>query len=89
MEVLEEKSDKFEMIVRCNNCGKPTPYGKTRMIHGFVGCDNEINVDGKTVSCFFGDLLTRVEKYKSSDDKVEYMKYHTGKVYRWRDGATE
>lgn len=81
LEVLEENDDEMEMIVRCNNCGQPTKYGSTRMISGFVGCDNKIKVDGKEVECYFGDLQPRVLHYKENDREI----YTSGKVYRWRD----
>ena len=81
LEVLEENDDELEMVVRCNNCGQPTKYGKTRMISGFVGCDNKIKIDGKEVECYFGDLQPRVLHYKENDREI----YTSGKVYRWRD----
>lgn len=81
LEVLEENDDEMEVIVRCNNCGQPTKYGLTRMISGFVGCDNKIKVDGKEVECYFGDLQPRVLHYKENDREI----YTSGKVYRWRD----
>lgn len=81
LEVLEENEDEMEMVVRCNNCGQPTKYGLTRMISGFVGCDNKIKVDGKEVECYFGDLQPRVMHYKENDREI----YTSGKVYRWRD----
>ena len=81
MEILEDNEDMMKVIVRCNNCGKPTEYGKTRMISGFVGCDNIINVNGKEVECYFGDLQPRVIDYKEN----HYELYMSGKVYRWRD----
>jgi len=83
MEVLDFSDDEMEMVVRCNNCGKPTKYGMTRMISGFVGCDNKIIVDGKEVECYFGDLMPRVIDWKEN----HYDLYKVGKVYRWRDGA--
>lgn len=83
MEILEDNVDEMEMIVRCNNCGKPTKYGKTRMISGFVGCDNKIIVNGKEVECYFGDLQPRV--IYAHDNQTE--EYRTGKIYRWRDNA--
>ena len=85
MEVLEEHEDEMEVIVRCNNCGKPTKYGLTRMCSGFVGCDNKIIVDGKEVECYFDDLMPRIMEYKEN----QYDKYREGKVYRYRDGNTE
>lgn len=90
MEILEENEDKLEMIVRCNNCGKPTKYGLTRMCSGFVGCDNKIEINGKEVECYFGDLMPRVMEYHDSyDDPRKYHLYKTGKLYRWRDGIVE
>lgn len=83
MEILEYNDDEMEMIVRCNNCGKPTKYGETRMISGFVGCDNKIKVHGKEVECYFGDLQPRVIKAHDNQTK----EYKTGKIYRWRDGV--
>lgn len=85
MELLEDNIDPLERIVRCNNCGKPTKYGETRMCSGFVGCDNKIEVDGKEVECYFGDLMPRVIEYHDSKDAYKYNLYQTGKVYRWRD----
>ncbi len=81
MELIEDNEDDLKRIVRCNNCGQPTEYGKTRMISGFVGCDNKIEVDGKEVECYFGDLMPRVMKYHNNHT----IEYKTGKVYRWRD----
>lgn len=86
MEILEKNEDIFKTIVRCNNCGQPTEYGLTRMISGFVGCDNKIEVNGKEVECYFGDLQPRVMKYHNSKNKEEHDLYITGKLYRWRDG---
>ncbi len=91
MEVLEFNDDEMKMIVRCNNCGQATEYGNTRMISGFVGCDNKIKVKGKEIECYFGDLMPRVMKYKSEYENSNYKSlnnlYHTGKVYRYRDNA--
>lgn len=82
-----ETKDEMDVIVRCNNCGQPTEYGKTRMCSGFVGCDNKIIIDGKEVECYFGDLAPRVRKCHDSDDPTLYELYRQGKMYRWRDGA--
>lgn len=79
----EKTHDECDLIVRCNNCGQPTKYGKTRMISGFVGCDNKIIVNGKEVECYFGDLQPRVIDWKEN----HYDLYRKGKVYRWRDNA--
>lgn len=83
MEILEMNEDMMEWVVRCNNCGKPTKYGETRMCSGFVGCDNKIVIDGEEKECYFGDLMPRVVYYHDNQTK----EYKTGKVYRWRDGA--
>lgn len=85
MEILEPNVDEMKMIVRCNNCGQPTEYGKVRMISGFVGCDNKITVNGKKVECYFGDLQPRVIDYKENHHEL----YRTGKVYRWRDNIED
>ena len=88
MEIIQDnEEDEMKIIVRCNNCGKPTEYGETRMCNGFVGCDNTIIVDDKRVECYFGDLMPRVIKYHNSNNLDEYNLYRTGKVYRWRDNA--
>jgi len=86
MELIEDNEDELKRIVRCNNCGKPTEYGETRMICGFVGCDNKINVNGKEIECYFDDLMPRVKEYHDSTDIDKQMQYRTGKLYRWRDG---
>ena len=85
MEILEQNEDIMKVIVRCNNCGQPTEYGKTRMCSGFVGCDNKIEIDGKEVECYFEDLKPRVMKYKNSSNLSEYELYRLSKLYRWRD----
>lgn len=82
-----ETKDEMDVIVRCNNCGQPTEYGKTRMISGFVGCDNKMIIDGKEVECYFEDLMPRVRKCHDSADPTLYELYRQGKMYRWRDGA--
>lgn len=87
MEVIQDNEDELKMIVRCNNCGQPTEYGKTRMCCGFVGCDNKININGEEKECYFEDLMPRIMKYHDSKNKDEYELYRTGKVYRWRDGV--
>lgn len=88
MEILdtkmyEETHDELDLIVRCNNCGQPTEYGKTRMCSGYVGCDNKIIVHGKEVECYFGDLMPRIMDWKEN----HYDLYRTRKPYRWRDGV--
>ena len=89
MELIQDNEDIMKRIVRCNNCGQPTEYGKTRMISGFVGCDNKININGKEIQCYFEDLMPRVMKYHDSKIYEEYNLYRTGKVYRWRDRVEE
>lgn len=91
MMIVENNDDEMEMVVICNNCGMPTKYGQTRMCSGFVGCDNKIVVDGKEIECYFDDLMPRVMRYKEEYyighcEDINNL-YHTGKVYRWRDGA--
>lgn len=93
MEILkdneDENEDEMERIVRCNNCGQLTKYGMTRMCNGFVGCDNKIEINGKEVECYFGDLMPRVREYKYSGNPYKYNLYKTGKLYRWRDNCNE
>lgn len=89
MELIQDNDNAMERIVRCNNCGKPTKYGETRMISGFVGCDNKINIKGKEVECYFDDLMPRVMRCHDSSNADEYELYRTGKLYRWRDGIGE
>lgn len=83
MEILEFADDMMDYIVRCNNCGQPTKYGKTRMCSGYVGCDNLIEINGKLVQCYFDDLMPRVMDWKEN----HYELYQTRKPYRWRDGV--
>lgn len=88
MELLQYSDNEMLTIVRCNNCGKLTPFGFTRMCSGFVGCDNQIEVNGKMVSCYFDDLMPRVRLYHNSEEGTAWRKlYREGKVYRWRDGV--
>lgn len=91
MEVLEYNDDQMEIILRCNNCGKPTKYGETRMCSGFVGCDNKILINGEEKECYFDDLMPRImrckDEYYAGEMKDKNNLYHTGKVYRWRDNA--
>ena len=82
MEVIKYNDDVMEMMVRCNNCGKPTKYGETRMCCGYVGCDNKIEVNGKEVDCYFDDLMPRVVQEHDKHSEL----YKNGTLYRWRDG---
>ena len=77
MELIQDNEDEMKRIVRCNNCGQPTEYGKTRMCCGFVGCDNKINVNGKEVECYYDDLMPRVMKYKTCFFKLHFTLYYT------------
>lgn len=79
----QKTHDECDLIVRCNNCGQPTKYGNTRMISGFVGCDNKFIHNGVEKECFFDDLCPRVLDYQ----KNNYEAYRTGKLYRFRDGV--
>ena len=83
MELIEDNVDYLKRKVRCNNCGHIVEYGTTRMCSGFVGCDSKINIDGKEIECYFGDLMPRVMRYQENQSP----EYKTGKVYRWRDGV--
>lgn len=56
LEILEDHEDEMEVIVKCPNCGQPTPYGLTRMISGYIGCDNTY----KGGRCYFDDLMPRI-----------------------------
>lgn len=58
LEIIEDHEDLMEVIVRCPNCGQPTPYGTTRMISGYIGCDNPY----KGGICYWDDLLPRTMK---------------------------
>lgn len=90
MGIIKDDEDIMKMIVRCNNCGKPTRFAETRMCSGFVGCDNKIEVNGIKIECYFDDLMPRVMKYHNSEEgTIEREKYRLGKVYRWRDGEYE
>lgn len=89
MEIIQENEDPMKTIVRCNNCGKPTEYGDTRMCSGFVGCDNKIEINGVQRECYFEDLMPRVIAYKNSKDPEDHKKYISGKLYRWRDKIGE
>ena len=85
MEVIDNSKalithDACDLIVRCNNCGQPIEYGKTRMCSGFVGCDNKMQINGKEVDCYFGDLMPRVMEYKESSNITLHNYYVTGKV---------
>ena len=89
MIILQDNVDEMEIIVRCNNCGKPTKYAETRMCSGFVGCDNTIKVNGKKIQCYFDDLMPRVMRYKNSNIEAERDLYRNGIVYRYRDNIKE
>ena len=63
LEVITDNDDDMLVIVKCPNCGQPTEYGYTRMISGFIGCDNLLD-DGR--ECYFGDLQPRVMDLKEN-----------------------
>jgi hypothetical protein len=69
MKVLVEHLNDMECIVKCLNCGKPTKYGLTRMVSGYVGCDNILKNEK---SCYV-DLVERVlyAKENQTDDYVK------------------
>ena len=74
LEIIEDKENEMECIVKCPNCGKSVVYGtEMRMISGFSGCDNKLN-NGKI--CFH-DLAERVLDAK----KNNYDKYCNGNFY--------
>lgn len=47
-----DPEDEMKDIVVCNHCKLETEVGNIRMISGFVGCDNEIDIHGVTNTCF-------------------------------------
>lgn len=63
--VKEHHDDYLKNIIVCPNCGQETEYGKTRMVSGFVGCDNYLGISND--ECYFGDLLPRVLKVREQD----------------------
>ena len=38
-EIIEEKEDEMQTVIKCPYCGAITTVGETRMISGFVGCN--------------------------------------------------
>jgi hypothetical protein len=79
LDVIQEHEDEMKTIVKCPNCGQPTPYGRTRMCSGYIGCDNIIE-EGK--ECYFGDLLPRI-LYLQKHDRVTYV---NGPIYKIEGG---
>ena len=72
VKVFQDNEDLLQVVIECPNCKTPTLYGKTRMISGFVGCDND--------NCYFGDLQPRVLKIRKED----YETYVKGEnIYRY------
>lgn len=68
--VLEDNQDLMEVVVKCPNCGQPTKYGETRMISGYIGCDNKYR--GK--ECYFDDLMPRILEAKERTEKDPELK---------------
>lgn len=69
-EIIEEKEDEMETVIRCPYCGAVTTVGQTIMFSGFVGCDN----------CFWGEnglMKTVLDIRKNS-----YEEYLSGEFYR-------
>lgn len=60
--------DTLECTLKCPYCGEITKIGATRMISGYVGCDN----------CYFQDLQPRVLRLQETD----YQEYMKGTFYR-------
>lgn len=81
LEILQDNENDMEIIVRCHNCGQPTPYGLMRMCSGYVGCDNKVKIAGVEKDCYFEDLLQRVLEARENN----YKRYTNGKFYRHED----
>lgn len=71
VKVIKPHENLSYAIIECPNCGQPTWYGETRMISGYVGCDNRLPNGRK---CYFGDLQPRVLFVRESD----YERYRQG-----------
>lgn len=69
-EIIEEKEDEMQTIIKCPYCGAVTTVGNTIMISGFVGCNN----------CYWGEdgLMKTVLNLK----KNSYEEYASGEFYR-------
>ena len=69
-EVIEEKEDGMQTVIKCPYCGAITTVGETMMISGFVGCNN----------CYWGEngLLETVINLREND----YDQYVSGEFYR-------
>lgn len=69
-EIIEEKEDEMQTIIKCPYCGSITTVGKTLMISGFVGCER----------CYWGEdgLLNTVLTLQ----KNNYDEYARGEFYR-------
>ena len=69
-EIIEENEDEMQTVIKCPYCWSLTTVGNTRMISGFVGCDN----------CYFvkGGLLETVLYLREHD----YHEYCNGDFYR-------
>lgn len=75
--ILINHDDMMKVVITCPNCGQPTPYGKTRMISGYTGCDN-IYKEGQ---CYYDDLMPRVMNAHNSEDKHLRKQYTDGDLY--------
>ncbi|MFV0551297.1 MAG: hypothetical protein ACK5L6_05160 [Anaerorhabdus sp.] len=60
--------DEMECTLKCPYCGEITKIGETRMISGYVGCDN----------CYFQDLQPRVLRLHETN----YQEYMKGTFYK-------
>ena len=69
-EVIEEKDDEMETIIKCPYCGSITTVGRKLMISGFVGCDR----------CYWGEdgLMKTVFNLRENN----YDEYIRGEFYR-------
>ena len=69
-EIIEEKEDEMQTIIKCPYCGAITTVGQTLMICGFVGCNN----------CYWGEngLMKTVLNLREND----YAQYVSGGFYR-------
>ena len=65
-----DPNDEMKTVIKCPYCGQLTTVGKTRMISGFVGCDN----------CYFVEdgLLETVTRLRNNN----YPAYISGAFYR-------
>ena len=69
-EIIEEKEDQMQTVIKCPYCGEITTVGQTVMISGFVGCDK----------CYWGEngLMKTVLNIREND----HDQYASGEFYR-------